>query len=91
MEEVPKDVPEPRVKSVTITTLVNVSHALDKITRRLYIGYVIFFRRAPIVFHINQRSTIESSTFSSELIAIKTRTKHIIELRFKLKMFVVKN
>ena len=50
MEEVQKDVPEPRGKSVTITTLVNASHALDNITRRLYIGYVIFLEGTQFYF-----------------------------------------
>ena len=34
MEELPKDMPEPRGKSVTITTFVDALHASDKRTRR---------------------------------------------------------
>ena len=78
---------EPRGKSVNITTFVDASYALEKRTRRSHTGYVIFVKRSPIVFYSNRQSTVESSTFSSEFIAMKTCTKHIIALRFKLRMF----
>ena len=41
------------------------------------------------MFYNKRQSTVESSTFSSEFIAMKTCTEHIIALRFKLQMFEV--
>ena len=40
MEELPIDMLEPRVKSVTITELVDASHASDKRTKISYTGSV---------------------------------------------------
>ena len=39
------------------------------------------------MFYSKRQSTVESSTFSSESIAMKICTEHIIALRFKLKIF----
>ena len=89
MEELPKGIPEPRGKSVTITEYVYVSYASDKRTRISHTGYVIFVNRSPIVFYSKQQSTVESSTFSSEFIAMKICMKNVIGLRFKLRMFGV--
>ena len=86
-EELPRDMPRPRGRFVMITAFVDASHASDKKTRRSHTGYIIFVNRAPIIFYSKRQSTVESSTFSSEFIALKTCTEHIIALRFKLRMF----
>ena len=79
--------PEPRIKSVTITAFVNSWHASDNRTRRPRIWYFIFLNRAPIIFYSKRQSTVESITFSSEFIGMKTRTEHTIGLGLRLKMF----
>ena len=89
MEELPRDMLEPRGKSVTITEFVYAPHISDNITRISHKGYVISVNRSPIVFYSKRQSTVESSTFSSEFISTKTRNEHIISLRFKLLMFGV--
>ena len=76
--------PEKIGKSFNIDVFVDASHASDNITRRSYIGYVIFVNRSPTLFYSKRQSTVESITFSSELIAIKTCKENIILLRFKL-------
>ena len=88
-EEVPYNMPEPRGRFVVVTAFVDAAHASDKRTRRSHTGYVIFINRAPILFYSKRQSTVESSTFSSEFIALKTCTESIIALRFKLRMFGV--
>ena len=60
---------------------------MDKRTRISHTGYVIFVNRSPIVFYSKQQSTVESSTLSSEFIAMKTYTEHITALRFRLRIF----
>ena len=44
---------------------------------------------APIIWFSKKQNTVESSTFSSEFIAIKTCVEHIAALRFKLRMFSI--
>ena len=51
MEQLPKDIPEPRGKSVSITAFVDASHASDKKTIRSHTGYMVFVNRSPIVFY----------------------------------------
>ena len=86
MEELPKDMPEPRGKLVTITAFLDAYNASDKRTKVSHKGYVIFVNRSPIIFYSKRQSTVDSSTFSSEFIAMKTCTAHIISLGFKLQM-----
>ena len=64
--------PEPRGNSVTINLFVDASHTSDKITRISHTGYVIFVNISSIVFYNKQQLTVESSTFSSKFIAMKT-------------------
>jgi hypothetical protein len=88
-EDVPDNAPRARGRAVKITTFVDASHAADKRTRKSHTGYIIFINRAPIIWYSKRQSTIESSTFSSEFIAMKTCMESIIALRYKLRMFGV--
>lgn len=88
-EELPPRMPKPRGKPVTMTAFVDASHAADKKTRRSHTGFIIFVNRAPIIWYSKKQSTIESSTFSSEFIAMKTCMESIVSLRYKLRMFGV--
>ncbi len=74
-------------RSATTAAFVDSSHGGDKRTRRSVTGYVIFVNRAPIIWYSKKQNTVESSTFSSEFIAMKTCVEHIAALRFKLRMF----
>ena len=75
--------PKPRGKLVTITAFVDASYNRTKVSHK---GYVIFVNRAPIIFYGKRQSADDSSTLSSEFIAMKTCTAHIISLGFKLQM-----
>ena len=87
VEEMPNNMPRPRGRPVKTTAFVDASHAGDKRTRRSITGYIIFVNRAPIIWFSKKQNTVESSTFSSEFIAMKTCVEHIAALRFKLRMF----
>ena len=86
-EPMPDNMPEPLGRSVSITAFVDASHASNKKTRRSHTGYLIFVNRAPIIWYSKRQNTVETSTFSSEFIAMKTCVEHIDGLRFKLRMF----
>ena len=66
------------------TAFVDASHAANKVTRRSHTGFIIFVNRAPVIWYSKAQTTVESSTFSSEFIALKTCTEHISALRYKL-------
>ena len=86
-EELPANMPKPRGRSVVTTGFVDASHAPDKKTRRSHSGFILFVNRAPIIWYSKRQSTVETSTFSSELIAMKLCMEHAVALRFKLRMF----
>ena len=71
-EELPIDAPKARARAVEVTTFVNASHASDKNTRLSQTGYIVFVNCAPIIWYIKKQATVDSSTFGSEFIALKT-------------------
>ena len=86
-EELHTDFPKARGRAVEVTAFADASHASEKNTRQSHTGYIIFINRAPIIWYSKRQATVESSTFGSEFIALKTCVKHIIALRFKYRMF----
>jgi hypothetical protein len=88
-EEMPAHMPPPRGRRVTTTAYVDASHAANKRTRRSHTGYIIFVNRSPIMWFSKRQNTVESSTFSSEFIAMKICMEAIVSLRYKLRMFGV--
>jgi hypothetical protein len=88
-ELIPEDMPEPRGRAVQMTCYVDSDHAGDKITRRSRTGVLIFIQRAPIIFYTKKQGSIETSSFGSELSAMKTAVEMIEGLRYKLRMMGV--
>jgi len=86
-EELPTKFPRPRGKSVVTTAFVDASHAANKVTRRSHSGHILFVNRAPVKWHSKRQTTVETSAFSSEFIAMKHCIEDIEYLRFKLRMF----
>ena len=86
-EELPFNQPTPRGRAVTTMAYIDASHAANKVTRRSHTGYIKFVNRAPIQWYSRRQNTVESSTFSSEFIALKTLVEAIHGLQYKLCMF----
>ena len=85
----PPRMPTPKGRSVKITAFVDASHGANKVTRRSHTGYILFVNRAPITWYSKRQNTVETSTFSSEFIALKSCMEGITTLRYKLRMFGV--
>lgn len=88
-EPVPSDAPEPRGKLVTVNCFVDADHAGCRVTRRSHTGVIVFVNRAPILWYSKRQNTVESSTFGSEFIALKTAVDMVEGLRYKLRMMGV--
>ena len=88
-EAIPLDVPEQRGNSVVTTCYVDADHAGDRLTRRSHTGVYIFVNRAPIIWFSKKQRTVESSTFGSEFVAMRTAVDLVEALRYKLRMFGV--
>ena len=88
-DEKPPKMPEPRGAEVQINAFVDADHAGDKVNRRSHTGIIIFVNRAPIVWYSKKQNSVETSTFSSELVALRTATEMIKALQYKLRMMGV--
>ena len=81
--------PPPRGESVSTQCFVDSDHAGNTVTKRSQTGLLLFVNRAPIVWYSKRQNTVETSTFGSEFIAMKTAVEQIEALRYKLRMFGV--
>jgi hypothetical protein len=86
-EAIPQNAPPARGKSVSMSCFVDANLAGDTISRRSQTGILIFVNRAPILWHSKRQNTVESSTFGSEIVALKNAIELIEGLRYKLRMF----
>ena len=88
-EELPPNMPEPRGRPVTISCFVDANHAGNSVTRRSHTGILIFVQNSPILWFSKRQNTVETSTFGSEMVAMRIAKEMIVALRYKLRMFGV--
>ena len=86
-EPVPGDMPAPRGQTVSTHCFVDSDHAANTVTRRSQTGLLLFVNRAPVMWFSKRQNTVETSTFRSEFIAMKTAVEDIEALCYKLRMF----
>ena len=88
-EEVPPNAPPAYGKPVEVNAWVDADHAGDRLTRRSHTGIIIFLNSSPTIWYTKRQATIESSTFGSEAVALRTLLEMIKALRYKLRMLGV--
>jgi hypothetical protein len=86
-EPVPPNMPKPRGRMVSTHCFVDSDHAGDKVTRRSQTGILIFLNRAPVIAYSKRQNSVESSTYGSELVAMRQAIELVRSLRYKLRMF----
>jgi hypothetical protein len=85
-EELPGNMPEPRGFGFVMRAKVDADHASDTISRRSRTGFIVYLNCAPIYWMSKKQTSVESSTFGSEFIAMKQCCEYIRGLRYKLRM-----
>ena len=85
-EEMPPDMPIPKRPPATTMCYVDADHAHDVITRRSVTEVLLFVNNMPIKWYSRRQSTVETSTYGSELVASRIAVELVIELRYKLRM-----
>ncbi len=88
-EAIPPNAPEPRGKEVDLRLFVDSDHAGDQRTRRSRTGFVIYMNMSPITWFSKKQSTIETSVFGAEFVAMKQGMETLRGLRYKLRMMGV--
>ena len=69
----------------TIVTLLYM--LMGKITRRSRNGVLIMINKAPIMWYSKRQNTVKTSTYGSELVAMRLAVEMIKALKYKLRMF----
>ena len=87
VEEDPPNMPEPLGNPVTMHCFVDANHAGNKVTRRSHTGIIILLNNSFISAFSKRQNTVESSTFGSELVAMRVARDLISAMRIKLKCF----
>ena len=77
-------------KELAITAYVDASHATDLTTRRSVTGYIIFVGNSIIKWYSKRQNTVETSTYGSELVAMRIALEAILEIRYKLRTMGIK-
>ena len=79
------NLPTPLYEEMDITTFVDSDHAHDKITRQSITGLIIFVGRAPVTYLSKRQGAIETSTYGTEFMVMKTAVKEVISIRYMLR------
>ena len=88
-EEIPYDCPKPKGTPVRITIFVDADHARDKVTCRSITGILVMINNCVVKSYSKKQSTVESSTYGSELVAARIATDMAVEIRYILQMLGV--
>ena len=84
-EVIPPVIPEPLGKEVLMRYFVDADHAGDQFIRRSRIGCIVLLHRVPIYWLSKRQNSVETSTFGSELMAMKYAIEYIRGLRYTLR------
>jgi hypothetical protein len=88
-EAIPSNAPEPRGESVHIRMYIDSDHAGEKRTRRSRTGFFVYLNCALVQWLSKKQSTIETSVFGAEFVAMKIGMESLRGLRYKLRMMGV--
>ena len=79
-EELPPNMPEPRGLGFVMRGKVDADHAGDTVTRRSRTVFIVFLNCALIYWTSKKRTSVESSSFGSEFIAMKQCCEYVCGL-----------
>ena len=83
----PPNTPKPLGHGFNICCFVDADHAGESLTRRSLTGFIVMLNNAPIYWHSKKHTSVDMSTFGSEMMAIKQEADYIRSFRYKIRMF----
>ena len=86
-ETMPRDMFEPLGNSVIVCAWVDENHLGNLVNKRSHPGILIYVNNALILSFSKRKNTVESSSFGSELVALRVATNMIEALKYKLRCF----
>jgi hypothetical protein len=78
--------PEPRGQVFVISSKVDADHASDSVTRRSRTGFLVWINSCPVYFLSKKQTSVETSSFGSEFVAMMQCCEYLRGLRYKLGM-----
>ena len=78
--------PEPRGHGFIMRAKVDADHASDTVSRRSRTGLLIYLNCALVYWWSKKQTSVESSSFGYEFVAMKQCCEYIRGLRYKLRM-----
>lgn len=88
-EELPPKIPKARGFGFTIRAKVDADHASDTVTRRSRTGFLVFLNCSLIHWFSKKQTSVETSSFGSEFVAMKQCCEYLRGLRYKLRMMAI--
>ena len=85
-EELPPNMPEPRGTGFVMRAKVDADHAADTVTRRSRTGFLVYLNCALVSWTSKKQTSVETSSFFSEFVAMKQCCEYLRGLRYKLRM-----
>jgi hypothetical protein len=85
-EELPPNMPEPRGQGFVISAKVDADHASDSVTRRSRTGFLVWINSCLVYFMSKKQTSVETSSFGAEFVAMKQCCEYLRGLRYKLRM-----
>ena len=71
------NLPTPSGKGFTMRVFVDSDHAGDQVTRRSRTGFLVYLNNALIHWTSKKQTTVETSLFGSEFMAVKHATEYV--------------
>ena len=85
VEEIDNRLPEPKMKELPITIFVDSDHGHDRVTGKSITGVIVFVGRTPIYWGAKRQSSVQTSTFGAEFIALKKAVEEAVTTRYHLR------
>ena len=85
-EAISKNTPEPQGKEVDICMCVDSDHTGDKVSHRSRSGLLIHLNTTSVEWFSKKQSTVETSVFGAEFVAMKQGIEALQCLRYKLRV-----
>ena len=85
-EEFPASMAEPRGLGFIMRAKLDADHASDTVSRQSRTGFLLYLKCALVYWWSQKQTSVESSSFGSEFMALKHCCEYICGLRYKLRM-----
>ena len=76
-EALQPNMPKPHGHGFKICCFVDADHAGESLTRWSRTGFIVMLNNAPIYWHSKKKTSVEKSTFGSEMMAMKQAAYYI--------------